>query len=104
MLLTNGSVQLTLFSQSGRTHFIEASTDPQHWIAISTNITVGTAMPILLQAFTVGLIGFSTCASPTARSTLIPPCSTTPAASSFFESLKDKNVISAADLEQKSAS
>ena len=48
-MLTNGNIQLTLFSQSGRTHFIEASTDLQHWFAISTNVMVGTAMPIVLS-------------------------------------------------------
>jgi hypothetical protein len=49
VMLANGSVRLTLFSQSGRTHFIEASSDLQHWIPISTNVMVGMTMPIVLS-------------------------------------------------------
>ena len=32
VMLTNGSIQMTLFSQSGRTHFIEASTNLYDWV------------------------------------------------------------------------
>jgi subtilisin-like proprotein convertase family protein len=48
VMLADGRVALNLTSQPGRTHFIEASSDLQHWFTISTNTMVGTNMSVVL--------------------------------------------------------
>ena len=46
--LGNGWFQMKLTSVPGRTHAIEASSDLQQWVRVSTNTMTGPAMPIIV--------------------------------------------------------
>jgi hypothetical protein len=49
---------MTLTSQAGRTHAIEASTDLNHWFTVTNFVMVGPSMQIILPNAENGVYGF----------------------------------------------